>query len=128
PRRPPPVRRPHRPSSPPPVLGRPQDVFIAREHFLLHRLGLIRGARPEGHPFPFDAFRWIARARPAMTITPPCPTKPLDRRRGRPRPRARAPGPPGTPDCGSAAIRQRAATWSECPWPWPRNPRSAAAD
>src|SRR5262249_30083581 len=70
----------------------------------------------------FDAFRWIAGARPAMTITPPCPTKPLDRRRGRPWPRARAPGPPWIADCGSAAIRQHAATWSECPWPWPRNP------
>src|SRR5215475_9022091 len=112
----------------PPVLCRPQDVFIACEHF----------APPPSRPSStglapratilFDAFRWIAGARPAMTIMRPCPPNPLDRRRGRPWPRARAPGPPWIADCGSAAIRQHAATWSECPWPWPRSPRSAAAD
>src|SRR5262245_13490787 len=65
----------------PPVLGRPQDVFIAREHFLLHRLDPHPRSSARGPSLPFDAFRWIAGARPAMTITPPCPTKPLDRRR-----------------------------------------------
>src|SRR6516162_7143042 len=111
----------------PPILRRSQDVFIAREHVLSpsprpHPRGL-----PGGHHSP-STRRWIARAPPAMTITPPCPTRPLDRRRGPPRQRARAPDPPWIADCGSAAIRQHAAIWSGCPWPWPRNPRSAAAD
>src|SRR5499433_339219 len=111
----------------PPVLRRPQDVFVAREHLLLHRLGLTRAACP-GAIIPLQRLRWIARAPPAMTITRPCPTRPLDRRRGPARQRARAPGPSSIADCGSAAIRQHAATWSGCPSPWPRNPRSAAAD
>src|SRR5262249_60540082 len=53
------------------------------------------------HSFPT---RRSSDLRPAMTITRPCPTKPLDRRHGRPWPRARAPGPPWIADCGSAAI------------------------